>query len=293
MIHLRNLRKAALFVCLCLCQPAGAAEFKKSSTKAGRPDFIEVVGDLALGDEKKFVDVAISSADAVVVFHSRGGNLFAGMEIGRAIRLKGFSTLVPDKMLCASACALAWLGGRVRLMSDTGRVGFHAAYTDENGEANVSSAGNAIVGAYLNQLGLPTSAIVYITDSPPNGMQWLSFADAQRVSIDVKLLSPPRPQDGSSKAEVAPSAPISNPPSKVSRSNAPSSTTSDQPLYQLDKSESTVVSISNLYLDRNCSSEKTVGRITKREFAKDGLTLNGVVIEEPDGNRTYVNVIIR
>jgi hypothetical protein len=194
MIHLCSLRRAALFVCLCLSQPAESAEFKKSPTKAGGLDFIEVVGDLAVGDEKKFVDVAISSADAVVVFHSRGGSLFAGMEIGRAIRLKGFSTLVPDNMLCASACALAWLGGRVRLMSDTARVGFHAAYTDDNnGQANVSSAGNAVVGAYLNQLGLPTSAIIYITDSPPNGIQWLSFADAQRVSIDVKLLNlPPR-----------------------------------------------------------------------------------------------------
>jgi len=68
MIHLFSLRKATLFICLCLSQPAESAEFKKSPIKAGGPDFIEVVGDLALGDEKKFVDVAISSADAVVVF---------------------------------------------------------------------------------------------------------------------------------------------------------------------------------------------------------------------------------
>jgi hypothetical protein len=175
-------------------------------------------------------------------------------------------------------------------MSDTGRVGFHAAYTDDNGQANVSSAGNAIVGAYLNQLGLPTSAIVYITDSPPNGIQWLSFADAQRVRIDVKLLNPSRPQDGSSKTGLAPSATSSNPPRKVSRSNAASSPTSDQPLYHLDKSGSAVVSLSNLYPDRNCSAQKTAGRIAKREFAKDGLTLSGVVIEELDGSREYVNV---
>jgi hypothetical protein len=107
MIQLGNLKKAFLFICLCLSQPAESAEFNKSPTKAGGPDLIQVVGDLALGDEKKFVDVALSSADAVVVFHSPGGNLFAGMEIGRAIRLKGFSTLVPDNMLCASACACA------------------------------------------------------------------------------------------------------------------------------------------------------------------------------------------
>jgi len=65
---------------------------------------------------------------------------------------------------------------------------------------------------------------------------------------------------------------------------------SDQPLYQLDKSGSAVVSISNMYLDRYCFAEKMAGRITKRKFAEDGLTLSGVVIEEPDGNRQYVNV---
>jgi hypothetical protein len=412
MIQLCNLKKASLFICLCLSHPAESAEFKKTPTKASGPDLIQVVGDLASGDDKKFVDVALSSAEAVVVFHSPGGNLFAGMEIGRAIRLKGFSTLVPDNMLCASACALAWLGGRVRLMSDTGRVGFHAAYTDDNGQANVSSAGNAIVGAYLNQLGLPTSAILYITDSPPNGIQWLSFADAQRFGIDVRLLNlSPGVEAGSSKTKLPPSEVssqklvdaiknetqaifvatnstnaeaigylqskyadevnyfgkissksavlsdkmaffrkwpqrnyslkldalkidcatealcksegvigwnVSGPQStslgsasfaftwtavergnwkisiessqvisrKVSRS-VRTSTTSDRPLYHLDKSGSTVVSLSNLYPDQNCSAEKTTGKIAKREFAKDGLSLSGVVIEEADGSREY------
>ena len=116
MFHSISLKNALVLIGLCLSQPAGSAEFKKSPSTAGVPDVIQVVGDLALGDEKKFIDVAISSPEAVVVFHSRGGNLFAGMEIGRAIRLKGFATLVPDDMLCASACALAWLGGRVRLV---------------------------------------------------------------------------------------------------------------------------------------------------------------------------------
>jgi hypothetical protein len=176
-------------VCLCSPQPALSAEFRKSSLGPSAPDLIEVMGELIRGDEAKFIEAAIKSADAIVVFHSGGGNLLAGMEIGKAIRLKGFSTLVPDNMHCASACALAWLAGRVRLMSDTARVGFHAVYTSEDGETRVSSAGNAIAGAYLNQLGLPTSAIIYITDAPPDSMQWLNFADAQRVGIEVKRLN--------------------------------------------------------------------------------------------------------
>jgi hypothetical protein len=174
---------------LCMSQQALSAEFRKSSLGPSAPDLIEVAGELIQGDEAKFIEAAIRSPDAIVVFHSGGGNLFAGIEIGKAIRLKGFSTLVPDNMHCASACALAWLAGRVRLMSDTARVGFHAVYTSEDGETRVSSVGNAIAGAYLSQLGLPMSAIIYITGAPPDGMQWLNFADAQRVGIEVKKLN--------------------------------------------------------------------------------------------------------
>src|SRR5262249_37908332 len=64
--------------------------------------------------------------------------------------------------------------------------GFHAAYIRADGQAAVSSAGNALVGAYLNQLGLPASAIIYITGTPPDAMQWLNFADATRYGIDVQ-----------------------------------------------------------------------------------------------------------
>lgn len=169
--------------------PAAAAEFTKRPSQRGKPDVIAVVGDLELGDEDKFADAVGASSDAIVLFQSRGGNLVAAIEIGRTIRRKGFSTLVPDNTQCASACALAWLGGRARYMSATAQVGFHAVYTDKNGRPMVSSAGNALVGAYLNELGLSSSAIIYITSAAPTRMQWLSLDDAQQAGIDVRLLS--------------------------------------------------------------------------------------------------------
>jgi hypothetical protein len=181
-----RLSKAAVILCLCIPPSVWAAEFNKSASPNGGADIISVVGDLALGDEKQFINVALNSGNAIVVFQSPGGNLIAGIEIGKAIHLKGFATYVPDTVQCASACALAWLGGRVRYMSNTARVGFHAVYVDSGGQVAVSSAGNALVGAYLNQLGLPASAIIYITDAPPEGMQWLNFTDAQHYGIDVR-----------------------------------------------------------------------------------------------------------
>jgi hypothetical protein len=164
---------------------SAAAEFSRTPTNGG-PDIIAIAGDFVLGDEKKFIDLALSTQNAVVVLESPGGSLYAGIEIGRTIHLKGFATLVPDSVRCASACALAWLGGSPRLMGETGQVGFHAVYTTKDGQATISSAGNALVGAYLNQLGLSTSAVLYISTPPPEGIQWLSFSDARRIGIDVQ-----------------------------------------------------------------------------------------------------------
>ena len=176
------------FILFCFLGPISshAAEFSKAASRNDGSDIIFVVGQLSIGDDKQFLKVALNSENAIVVFQSPGGNLFAGIEIGKAIRLKGFFTLVPDGVQCASACALAWLGGRSRYMGATANVGFHAVYVKAEGQAAVSSAGNAVVGAYLNQLGLPTSAIIYITEAPPDGMQWLNFVDARRYGIDVQ-----------------------------------------------------------------------------------------------------------
>lgn len=135
-----------------------AASFETKPTKSGI-SVIFIDGPLEFGDEKEFARNAINLDNALVVFQSPGGNLRAGLEIGRAIRLKGFSTYVADNEYCASACAIAWLGGQTRMMSRTAKVGFHGAYLERNGERITTSAGNALVGAYLSQLGLPEAAM--------------------------------------------------------------------------------------------------------------------------------------
>ena len=97
----RTLINTSALICLYMPHVALSAEFTKSSLGPSAPDLIAVSGELIHGDETKFIEVAIKSADALVVFHSVGGNLVAGIEIGKAIRLKGFSTLAPDNMYCA------------------------------------------------------------------------------------------------------------------------------------------------------------------------------------------------
>lgn len=161
---------------------AQAAEIRRDSLD-GVPVII-VEGQLEYGDEAKFLAAARGMPKAVVALDGPGGNLHAGMEIGKAIRARNYITAVPGS--CASACALAWLGGGKRLVGPNGRVGFHAAWIANGGRSEVVAGGNALVGAYANQLGLSTSAVILLTSAGPREVRWLTPGEAQQAGIDVQ-----------------------------------------------------------------------------------------------------------
>ena len=73
-------------------------------------------------------------------------------------------------------------------MADSARLGFHAAYENRTGVQAESGLGNAVLGAYVTQLALPLSAVVYIAKAKPTDMTWLTINDARRVGIDIETL---------------------------------------------------------------------------------------------------------
>ncbi len=132
----------------------------------GRP-VVSIVGDLERTDIERFADVTRDLEAAVVLFESYGGSLEAGLEIGTRIRMRGFSSLVANGKQCRSACALAWLGGVTRFSGEGAVVSFHAAYNIEDGIAQESGSGNALVGAYAANLGLQQDTILFLTTASP------------------------------------------------------------------------------------------------------------------------------
>jgi len=148
---------------------------------------VSITGELEFGDAAAFQRQTEQVREAVVVLQSPGGNAAAGISIGRAIRKKGFVTMVPPSVNCASACAWAWLGGVQRLMGERARIGFHAAYLLRGGKARRSAATNAMFADYVGGLGLPPQAIAYVTGAPPERMYWLTLATAQAVGIKTSL----------------------------------------------------------------------------------------------------------
>lgn len=108
-------------------------------------------------------------AGGQLVLHSPGGNLAAGLEMGRIIRSSGLTTHIGrtdrtfesyntpcdtwfDEVLtgtCASSCAYAFLGGEVRFVespyypTEGSRLGFHQFYGGNDGEAELITAEQA------------------------------------------------------------------------------------------------------------------------------------------------------
>ena len=167
---------------------AQAATISVQSAGPEKPAIVEVQGTLDAIDGERFFAKIAPLTLAVVRFQSRGGSLVTGIQIGEMIRLKDFQTVVPAGARCASACALAWLGGIHRFMGPGARIGLHAVSDPKSGQ--VTGVGNALLGAYLNRVGLPYSAVVYIAQAAPNSVIWLSFADVKRLGIEVTLLNP-------------------------------------------------------------------------------------------------------
>ena len=120
----RFIRCIILLAGLSLASSASAALISVQPATETFPAVISIEGEIAFGDERDFVNQALGLDSAIVVLASPGGNTFAAIEIGKAIRLKNFVTLVDNNEQCASACALIWLAGVVRFMGPEAQLGF-------------------------------------------------------------------------------------------------------------------------------------------------------------------------
>jgi hypothetical protein len=105
--------------------PAVGLEFALSSNG----DAIKASGEFVRNDVAKFKSIvsAQKKRPSVVLFNSRGGLLSEGIALGVHLRAEGFATRLGPSDSCASACVFAFVGGVVREVDKSGKVGVHMA----------------------------------------------------------------------------------------------------------------------------------------------------------------------
>ncbi|MER9413478.1 MULTISPECIES: lysozyme inhibitor LprI family protein [unclassified Mesorhizobium] len=151
----------------------------------GTVDIIGVSGEIVQGDADRFYDLTLNRGRVLVLLQSPGGLIEEALQIGARIRLSSYVTSVGADGECYSACGLIWVAGVRRYMSPTSKIGFHAAYTEENGQYKESGVANAEVGSYLTHLGLRIEAIRFFTIAGPTEVRLLSSESARALGIDV------------------------------------------------------------------------------------------------------------
>lgn len=173
---------------------------------------------------RRFVTTMPGGVSMNVVLHSPGGIVMAGMELGRLIRERRYTTsvgkTVPEDSWfetvageCHSACAIAFLGGVQRHYApDPGtpqggsRLGFHqfAASADQrlNQVATLIEAmgvglrtGQILTGviiAYTVDMGVDPRVITRASTVPPERLWILTASDAEQMKVTTRLSDQPK-----------------------------------------------------------------------------------------------------
>ncbi|HYT41389.1 MAG TPA: ATP-dependent Clp protease proteolytic subunit [Methylomirabilota bacterium] len=168
----------ALIIAFLLIYDAHASEFLITKSS------VQINGVIVKGDYERFI---LATKDLgpkdTIWFNSEGGHVLTGIQIAQLIKKKGWNTSVASNDLCTSTCALIWLAGKPRFAMPKSHIGFHGVYFSE--DKKPSTGGNAIVGAYLAELGFNYNTIYFLTQSPPDEMEWLDIEKAKKFDIDV------------------------------------------------------------------------------------------------------------
>lgn len=204
------LRFGPMLAVLTLPHNAEAGTITHKHIGADEGEEITLKGDIDASDVAVFRNLTLRYKEATVVLDSNGGMLAPAIEIGKIIRIAGYDTTVPYDGTCASACALVWLAGKSRWVSDHGRVGFHAGYRTTNGKPEESGVANALIGNYMTLLGLPTKAVLFATMAGPNEIAWLKPDLKDKTGIDFGTVPTIETVQAPPAVRITPLAPVRN-----------------------------------------------------------------------------------
>jgi hypothetical protein len=144
---------------------------------------------------KKVLD-GIKKSSIMVYLDSPGGNLIAGMEIGRILRAREVSTRVaaqgekfkPRPGICMSACTYAFIGGAYRYMAEGSKFGVHRAFM--SGEHRPSTADldigqilSAAAGAYYREMGVDSKLLDLTMNAGKDGIYVLSKSELTSLRV--------------------------------------------------------------------------------------------------------------
>lgn len=155
--------------------------------------YISAVGEITPETPDRFVTF-LRSIDSQgyrphsVTFHSPGGSLASGIELGHLIRRLQLDTHVGKSSECASACMLAFIGGWSRKVTHDGRIGNHQLSNTASDVANIQDIQTLIgyLSDYHSEMNVSPLAVTAAMTKRSSAMYWYSPSERKEWGIETK-----------------------------------------------------------------------------------------------------------
>lgn len=175
-------------------------ELSLEETADGLP-FILGNGDIETGmaEELRRFDRAHGLEAVHFVIVSNGGYTAEAEAMGRYLRDRGMTVVVPRLGWCLSACPLVLAGGATRLVHPEAWIGVHQAYlaADARGPAQAAFAAGVTSVArtmrYLEEMGIDPLLWRLASEIPPQEIYLLTAEELQESRLATRLEAEIRP----------------------------------------------------------------------------------------------------
>ncbi|RUM95216.1 hypothetical protein EET67_24510 [Pseudaminobacter arsenicus] len=178
----------ALFAAIAATNAQAGLTYDADQTSDGLR-FVMVQGQFAFDDNlDEFAAVVRTHNPSVVSFNSPGGNVAKAMELGRLIRSFRLSTFQLKGLDCSSACALAFLGGVIRL-AQPGAIGVHKSSFSEASPISTHEAVSAVqqltadVMTYMIEMGVDPALLQLSLQYDSDDIRYLSRSEMERFRV--------------------------------------------------------------------------------------------------------------
>jgi len=151
---------------------------------------VVLTGEIEANDYAVFVGTVLPETKTVYL-NSPGGHLAPALKIAMTVKERDYETVVENNGLCASACAVIWLSGKLRRMLPGSRIGLHSARAKEDPTLTRSDFGTTQMTNYLLSLGpyyVPETIISFIEKTEPKAMRYIGVSEATETGL-LKLPS--------------------------------------------------------------------------------------------------------
>ncbi len=157
-------------------------------------NLIYAYGKIYRGDLRKLKNAysrVPHNKQTIVVFNSGGGELQEGLKIGRFLKRHRIGAAVLKNGMCASSCALAFLGGRdlygrkLMILPYGSKLGFHNFYYKDRSYVRTSviekDFGSII--SYANEVNAPTSILAKMFNTKFTSMHWVNAHERKILGL--------------------------------------------------------------------------------------------------------------